>query len=218
MTKTGASARPDLEERTDSAMDWIRLHSRQLTIAAIAMAAVVGGGWLYARSRSMRAERGDQALSAARATYASGNIPLAQSDLQKLVTRYRGTAAGAQGKILLARVLFEQGKTDEGLKVLDEAGGSEVGPEVTAMRAAGLEQKGQYAQAADRYLEASRAAEKGPSADSYRADAARAFALAGKGEQARQIWAELAADKSSFYAAEARIRLGELAAKPAGKA
>ena len=53
--------------------------------------------------------------------------------------------------------------------------------------------------------------------DGYRADAARALASAGKAAEAAKIWEELAKDPTSFYAAEARVRIGELTAKPAAR-
>ena len=36
MTRTGAAARPDLEERTQNLLEWAELHSKLLTIIAVA--------------------------------------------------------------------------------------------------------------------------------------------------------------------------------------
>jgi len=71
----------------------------------------------------------------------SGNAALAQSDLQALLRRYGGTTAAIQARMLLAQVLFGQGKVDEGLKELDAV--SSPGPfaaSLHALKGAGLEQ------------------------------------------------------------------------------
>ena len=48
----------------------------------------------------------------------------------------------------------------------------------------------------------------------YQADAARDYMAAGKTEDAKAIWTELAKDETGPLAAEAKVRLGELLAKP----
>ena len=49
--------------------------------------------------------------------------------------------------------------------------------------------------------------------DVYAADAARALTLAGKVEEAKKLWSELASRRESPVVAEARVRLGELEGK-----
>ena len=46
----------------------------------------------------------------------------------------------------------------------------------------------------------------------YQAAAARDYMAAGKAEEAKAIWTELAKDEDQPEAAEARVRLGELTA------
>jgi len=53
--------------------------------------------------------------------------------------------------------------------------------------------------------------------DGYLADAARAYRRAGNDAEAVRIWTGLAEDPLGALAAEARVRLGELTAKPAGQ-
>ncbi|MEA2764240.1 MAG: hypothetical protein QOK07_644, partial [Gemmatimonadaceae bacterium] len=48
----------------------------------------------------------------------------------------------------------------------------------------------------------------------YQAAAARDYMAAGKPEEAKALWTELAKDDTSPLAAEAKVRLGELLAKP----
>jgi TolA-binding protein len=53
--------------------------------------------------------------------------------------------------------------------------------------------------------------------DLYLADAARVLQVAGKNDDAKKIWEELASRPDSPSTAEAKVRLGELSAAPAGK-
>ena len=216
MTRTGAEGRPALEEHAESFGEWMREHTREVTIGVVIIAAIAGGGWLFSRSRAIKADRAEAALSSAQQSVATGNLPLAQSDLQKLVVRYDGTSASDRGRLLLAQLLFDANKIDSGLTVLERAGGE--GPMAAAtqaMRGAGLEQKRQFAQAAERYVEAARLSKVPAERDGYRADAARAYTQAGNRAEALKIWTDLAGDDRSPMSAEARVRVGELSATAA---
>jgi len=85
------------------------------------------------------------------------------------------------------------------------------------LKAAGYEQQKKYAEAAERYQAAAGIAEAKVAKDRYMADAARTLTDAGKKADAEKIWSTLSKDNTSAYAAEARVRLGELTAVPAGK-
>ena len=69
------------------------------------------------------------------------------------------------------------------------------------------------------YIEKSQPAELEVVSDreNYLANAARSLTAAKDTAAARQIWQELAKDETSNLAPEARIRLGELSARPASK-
>ena len=103
-------------------MDWLQAHGRQVGIGAIVVAAIVAGTWVFSRSNATKAAGASRALGDAQRSVASGNLPLAAADLQKLVQRYGSTPAGTQARLLLAQVNFQQGKVAEGLKILDEIG------------------------------------------------------------------------------------------------
>jgi predicted negative regulator of RcsB-dependent stress response len=217
MTQTGAAARPPLEDTTESMLEWARENSRALTIGLVVIAAIIVGTTLYRRSVVTRESRADQALMGARQSYQSGNIPLAQSDLQKMVVRYDGTPAADQGNMLLAQLLFDQGKYADGLKQLDKVSGGDSKAAAEAMRGTGLELTGKPAEAVQHYLAAADKAPMPADKDAYRADAARVLGATGKTTEAIKIWSALAGDDKSFYSAEARVRIGELSAKPAAK-
>jgi len=120
--------------------------------------------------------------------------------------------------MLLAQAYYEQGKPDSGLRVLNDGKpSSQDRASFEALKAAGYEQQKKYVEAADRYQAAAGLAQAKVAKDRYMADAARTLTDAGKKTDAEKIWTALSKDNTSAYAAEARVRLGELTAAPAGK-
>ena len=59
-------------------------------------------------------------LLTAAQTIQSGNLALAQSDLEKLVARYEGTNAAAQAAFELADIYYRQGQYDRGIALLQQ--------------------------------------------------------------------------------------------------
>jgi predicted negative regulator of RcsB-dependent stress response len=216
MTKTGSEATPSVLDEPESLGEWLQTHSRQLSIGAIVVVAVGLSAMLWRTASEKKAVEASRTLGEAQLAYSSGNVALAQSDLQKVVTRFGGTSAGLQARLLLAQALYDQKKVTEGLKVLDEVGNPGIfAASFHAIRAAGLEQSSKEAEAAAAYLKAAEASTADAEKAAFKADAARAFTAAKRPDEAKRIWAELAADESNPMATEARMRLGELTAKPA---
>ena len=219
MTKTGAATtRPAFDDHAESVTDWARTNAKPLGIAVgvVALAAilwVVGNQW-----RNQRAGAADAALSRARQSYAQGNLPLAQTDLRRLIARFGGSSAGSQATMLLAQAYYEQGKADSGLLVLNEGKPTSLDrASFEALKGAGYEQEKKWAEAAERYQAAAGLTEAKIAKDRYMADAARTLTEGGKKAEAEKIWTSLSKDNTSAYAAEARVRLGELMATPAAK-
>jgi predicted negative regulator of RcsB-dependent stress response len=216
MTKTGVAARPPLENSAESLIDWFKAHGKQVGLAAIGIAVVVAGVVFWRGASTRKELNADRALADAQRTYASGNLPLAQSDLQRLAQRYGGTRAAVQGQLLLAQVHFENKKVDDGLRVLGQISSPGIfAASVHAMRGIGLEQAGKPAEAAEAYLAAARAADTPQDKALHQADAARAYAAAGRKDDAIRVWRELANDEQSPLSGEAKLRLGELEATTA---
>lgn len=199
-------------------MDWMQSHARQLGIGAIVVVALAVGSWVVSRSNATTAAGASKALAEAQRSVASGNLPLAAADLQKLVQRYGSTSAGTQAKLLLAQVYFQQNKVADGMKLLDETGSA--GPlqaSLHALRAAGHEQNGKTTEAAAEYLKAASASTLETEQAGYRADAARVYAAAGNTAEALKIWQAMADDPASPMNAEAQLRVGELTAAVAAR-
>jgi len=221
MTRTGAAARPAFEDRTESFLDSARVHWRKIGITVLGVVAIAGAAGLYTRSQGVKAERAAQALAEAQRALGAGNAPLAQTDLQKMVSRYEGTPSAAYGSLLLAQLMYDQGKPADGLKILTDLERSgppkEMLHSVYAMMAAGYEQQGKPAEAAAQYARAAENATFELTRANYKADAARAYTAAGNKAQALKLWTELSADPTAPLAQEARVRVGELTAAPASR-
>jgi predicted negative regulator of RcsB-dependent stress response len=210
-----AKKRPDVEERVDSLVGWLETHSRQLMYGSIGLLVVAGGFWFYRQSNERQAQSASMALSEAESAVAAGNLPLAQSSLEKLVQRYGGTSAGMQAHVLLAQVHYDKGEYQQGiqeLKPVTDDKDSYTAATALNLTAAGLEQSGKFAEAAAMYQKAAERAPYKVDHDVYMASAARALTTAGKKDDAKKIWSALAKDDQSAAAPEARVRLGELEA------
>ena len=206
------------EDATETFIDWFRLHSTKV-VSGMAVVVVAGAAYMGYRAYSAGQEtRAERAFFEAQAPLATRDLAGAERTLRQVATRYDGTAGGAQAQLALAQILFDQGKYQEGLRVLDDASDAPdaLEPAVRVLRAAGEEGVGRPAEAAKLY-EAAAADEQAESRKAeLRANAARAYQQAGQAEPARRIWADLARQENNPLADEARVRLGELSAKPAG--
>jgi predicted negative regulator of RcsB-dependent stress response len=201
----------------ESMTEWLMLHKRDVTWAVVGLAVIVGGFWYYERSQSLKAQRAEAAYFQARQAVSGGNPAQGVSDLQKVVSRYEGTSAGTQAALTLAQAYYDQKKYKEGLDVLKKAESKASGdfkPSVYVLEAAGHEQLKDFVAAADDYKLAAQVTRFPFDKAEYRATAARDYMAAGRTAEAKAIWTELAKDESGPVAAEARVRLGELDAKP----
>lgn len=206
-----APARPTLEDHTESIFGWVQDHSRQLLIGAVAIAALAGGFALYDRNKAAEAQSAEAALGKAEQSVFSGNLPLAQSDLKKVVDRYDGTPAADRARLLMAQVLYGQGKYADGIKQLEGLTGSKtMGASAEGLIATGYESQGKFKEAAEHYAKAADAATFATDKANFKASEARAYTSAGDSAAARKLWTELADDPTGPVAGEARVRLGEL--------
>jgi predicted negative regulator of RcsB-dependent stress response len=206
-------------ERTESLMDWFSLHSREVAWAGIAVVVLGAGGWFYTRSRELKAERAEKAYYQAIRSVTAGNLPLAESDLRKMVQRYDGTESAAQARLQLAQILYDQGKYQQGIDELraaeDKISKSErYGSGVHLVLAAGLEQMKKFNDAAAQYEKAAKIARFDSDRQRFMSLAAGAYLSAGNKAKAKEIWTELGKDSKGAVAGEARVRLVELTATP----
>ncbi len=219
MTRTGAAGRPDFEERTESFFEWLTANVRQVTYGALAVLAVAVIALFWVKSRESRALSGDRKLLEAEQALGSGNEAMAQKTLEETVSRFSGTPAAKQASLILVQVLYDKGQYAQGVARLDKVDGGDpyMDAAIENLKAIGYEQQGKFADAADHYKKA--AARTTFEADklTYLANAGRALMSTTNRDEAIKVWSQLAADPASPMAAEARVRLGELEARPAAR-
>jgi predicted negative regulator of RcsB-dependent stress response len=210
---------PQLDELDDELdlLDWIRANMRWVGIGAAVVVVVGGGWWVYTQSKIKKEQNAAQALFLAKQSVQAGNLVLAQSDLSKLVSRYSGTSAGAEGAMLLAQIDYDQNKYQEGITILEKAAKGAPAPMEVQLRSLigdGYLSLKNAPSAAKEFERAADLTTHVLEKSAQRARAARAYMVAGDTAKARQLWAELAADpKNPSVAAEAKVRLGELTAR-----
>ena len=217
MTTPNVETRKKYGADEESIAEWLRAHGRELTWTLIGLAVVIGGYWFYERSQSIKSQRAETAYFQARQAVEAGNLPLGVSDLQKVVNRYGGTTAGSQAALTLAQALYDQGKFKEGVAALKKAEGevpSEFRASVHVLEAAGYESLKDFGNAAEQYRQASNVTPFAADKTDYLASAARDYQSAGNLKAAIGIWQDLAKSENPAVAGEARVRLGELQAKP----
>ena len=208
-----------IEDEGWSFFDWLQANNRVLTIGAGVVVVALLGAWFYQRSGELKRLNAERTLNTAKQSLAAGNAPLAQTDLERVATRYRGTPSGVQAGMILAQLQYDQGKFTEGLQTLEpfrnRGGGAQA--HVLSLIGDGELASGKAAEAARTYQQAADATSMSGEAAVYRAKAARALMAAGQSAEALAVWQRLADDpEASLVHAEANIRIGELGAKPAG--
>ncbi|SRR6266550_2909716 len=222
MTSPGS---PRQRVRSDSAFDslseWFELYNKQITWGVVGVAAVIAGVWFYSRSQSLKNQKAERAYLTAQQSI-PGNMPLAESDLRKLIARYAGTPAAYQAQLTLARALYDEGKYQQGIASLKQAmpklqKSKDFESAGHLLLAAGYEQTRKYLDAASEYALAAKTDRFDQDRQRHESAEARAYLEAGRTEMAKEIWTRLAADSKGTVAGEARVRLGELEAKPQPK-
>lgn len=208
--------------REESIIEWFQRNARLLGMAAGAAAVLVAGYWFYTRSQEIKRDNADRALNTALQSVSAGNAALAQSDLQKVIDRYSDTQPGIEAAMVLAEMQFEAGNVKEGVTILEKVAGSRAAsPSLAAIYSLigdGQLQGGKAADAAKAYQKAADATTFGHEKAWQLAKVARALTVAGDNAGAAKIWTQLANDpKAQGLANEAKVRLGELQARPAGK-
>jgi predicted negative regulator of RcsB-dependent stress response len=201
-------------------MEWFQVNSKLLSGVAAVIAVAALGYWFYVKNQQIKTVNAERSLMQAEQSLQSGNVALATSDLQRVVSRYKGTGAGTEAAMLLAQADYNAGKYQDGIKVLQDVSGKAGGSEASlqSLMGDGYSQLNKPTDAAKAYERAAGAAQFDTEKAYYRAKAARSYASAGNTADARRLWSQLATDeKSQAVAAEARVRLAELDAKRAGK-
>ena len=222
MTSNRPESDPAAADHAQTFVDWTRLNARALMAGAIVVVVAAAGFWFYDRSRAIQAGNAEKALMTAKQSMSAGNLPLAQTDLQSVASRYGSTSAGVEAAMILAQMNFDAGKYNDGIALLQKASSSSAAgeqiPTIRSLEGDGYSQMGKLQDAAKEYDAAADASAYDTERAFQRAKAARTYQIAGDTARARQIWSNLAKDPTAAsMASEARVRLGELTARVATK-
>ena len=201
-------------------------HRRPLTIAAVALlaliAAVAGWGWYQARQDRAAAE----ALGMILTEYEAGNYEAAlegtddRPGLLEIADRYGSTDTGNLATFFAADALYQLGRYDEAADYFGryDAEDDLLGAAALAARAALAEQRGEWAEAGALYLRAADAYPSVASAPDHLASAARAYEYGGDLARAQEALRRLAENDdwagapAAQQAAVTRARLDAMAA------
>lgn len=183
----------------------------------VVLLVAAGAVWFTLEYNQRREEAALRALDEAKISLQSGNLPLAASDLTRVISTYQGTAAGDEAVVLLGRVRLSQGEPQTAAEELRAAIGRGLNPQFRApahgLLGKALEEAGQPAAAGAAYLQASETSWYTHLRARYLNEAGRALALAGDTVRAAEAYEQLIRDHPDVPAAiEARLRLAELRA------
>jgi outer membrane protein assembly factor BamD (BamD/ComL family) len=194
---------------------WYRDRQRYLLVALIILAAGAIVWWFVVASGKRKEQFAARSLNQARAAAEAGNLPLASSELQRLITTYKGTDAANEAVITLNQVRMVNGQSELAAVGLREFLATKPAAKYVApangLLGAAQENAKRWADAGDAYLQASNAAEVPYLKAAYLVDAGRAYREAGRTADATRAYRtilEKYPDSPSFT--EAQVRLAEL--------
>lgn len=212
------TVQPTSRERTSpppADAPWYRDRGRQaVAIAAAAFAALLIA-WFVITSNRRKEEFAARSLNQARDAAEAGNLPLASSELQKLIQAYKGTDAATEAVITLNQVRMVNGQSELAAVGLRDFLATKPEPKFAApaygLLGAALENAQKWSDAGDAFKNASRASDLEYLKAHYLVDAGRAYREGGKTEEAVAAYREVIQKypKSSSLT-EAQVRLAEL--------
>ncbi len=212
--RSNTSPAPTSDDPLENATIWIQANSKSLIIGIVGAAVVAAGIFGYRYLNEQKMTEAAAALYQAQGPLMEGQLPQAQLALQRVATKYSGTSAGQQASMLLGQVLYDLNQFQGGITELEKAvstSSSDNRAAFYALIAAGHEGMGNLEKAAEAYGQAAGAATTTPVKQQNLVSQARSLMLAGKMDEAKTIFTDLAEDSNSAYAQEARVRLGEIA-------
>jgi outer membrane protein assembly factor BamD (BamD/ComL family) len=194
---------------------WYQRHQRYLLTGIAILAALALAAWFIMASGRRKEEFAGRSLNQARVAAEAGNLPLASSELQRLISAYKGTDAASEAVITLNQVRMVNGQSElaaVGLReFLASKPDAQYVPPATGLLGAALENSRKWIEAANAYTQASNASDVEYLKAKYLVDAGRAFREGGKAEDAAKAYRTvLQKYPNASSVTEAEVRLAEL--------
>jgi outer membrane protein assembly factor BamD (BamD/ComL family) len=198
-----------------AATPWYRNRQRQLVAGLIFLAILALIAWFLVASAQRKEEFAARSLNQARAAAEAGNLPLASSELQRLIAAYGGTDAAHEAVITLNQIRMINGQSELAVVGLREflAGDppEQYRTPAYGLLGAALENAKRWVEAGNAFRQASDAAEVEYLKAKYLVDAGRAFRLGGRNEEAATAYRTILQKyPASPSVTEAEVRLAEL--------
>jgi len=198
-----------------TAAPWYRNRNRLALVGALAVILIALVAWFIMASEQRKEEFAARSLNQARSAAEAGNLPLASSELQKLITTYGGTDAATEAVITLNQVRLINGQSElaaVGLRTfLASKPPTRYVTPAYGLLAAALENSKRWAEAGQAYTQASDAAEVEYLKAQYLVDAGRAYREGAKLDDAIRAYRTVVQKyPASPSFTEAQVRLAEL--------
>jgi len=199
---------------TDRLGAWVKAH-RQLSTWIGGIVVVAAGLFIWNLLTERRSEEiASRDLQGARFAFENQNLPLAASELAKVIANYSGTNAADEARLLLANVRLLQGQPQQAVAVMKDyapGAGSAYRAQAYGLLAGAFENMGRFREAGEAYENASAAARLDFMKAQFLSDAGRAWTVAGDTAKAVADYQRILKDFAKEGAAtEAKVRLGEL--------
>jgi tetratricopeptide (TPR) repeat protein len=214
VTQPGAGVPTQVEPFLERVVAWTRTH-RQATswISTIVIVGAVLFVWTASSTRRSEAIAGRQ-LQGARYAFDNNNLPLAASELARIIENYSGTSAAAEGRLLLAQVRLTQGQAQQAVELMKDwapRAGAGFRAQAYGLLGAAYENLGKARDAAEAYQNGAERARMSFLQAQMLSDAGRAWAAAGDTTKAIAAYRRIVDDMPKEAAVtEATVRLGEL--------
>lgn len=200
--------------RSNRFLDWVRAHR---TISSwVGTLLILGIGlFLWTQATKQRSQDiASRELQGARFAFESQNLPLAASELARIIENYSGTNAAEEARLLLANVRLLQGQPQQAVEALrDNAprAGKPYRAQAYGLLGAAYENLGRFRDAGEAYESGAEAARLDFLKAQMLSDAGRAWVSAGDSAKAIAAYQRIVKDFPKEGAAtEAKVRLAEL--------
>lgn len=196
---------------------WLSRSQNRYLAAGIGVAVIALVAWFVVMSGSRKEQFASRSLDQARNIAEQGNLPLAASEFQKVITTYAGTKAAQEAIINLNQVRLINGQGELAAVNLQDYLKGNPSPEFRSpaygLLGRALENAKRPSEAAEAYMNAVKYADLDYLKADLLLEAARAYANAGQKDKAIAAYRSVMKDyPKTSSKVEAEIRLSELTA------